>query len=185
MTHMINQMELSHYKEYKPHRFKRLIWLGLSNSILRLFVGGYLRYIYNIVLRSFGAKIPLHVMIYPSAKIFAPWNLIVGNYVCIGPKVEVYNKDKIIIGNNSIVSQNAKLYTAGHDITSKKNTLITAPIIIGNNVWIGADAFVGMGVTINEGAVVGARAAVFKNIHAWEVVGGNPAKFIKKRIIEH
>lgn len=47
-----------------------------------------------------------------------------------------------------------------------------------------ADAFIGMGVTVGEGAVVGARAAVFKDVEPWTVVGGNPAKFIKKRIIK-
>jgi len=49
--------------------------------------------------------------------------------------------------------------------------------------WVAADAFVGMGVTIGEGAVVGARACVFKDVEAWSVVGGNPAKFIKRREI--
>ena len=42
-----------------------------------------------------------------------------------------------------------------------------------------------MGVTVGEGAVVGARAAVFKNIEPWTVVGGNPAKYIKKRVIKN
>jgi putative colanic acid biosynthesis acetyltransferase WcaF len=59
--------------------------------------------------------------------------------------------------------------------------LITAPITVENYAWVAADAFIGMGVTIGEGAVVGARAAVFKNIDPWSVIGGNPAKFIKKR----
>ena len=51
-------------------------------------------------------------------------------------------------------------------------------------VWVAAEAFIGMGVIIGEGAVVGARACVFKNVEPWTVVGGNPAKFIKKRIIK-
>lgn len=46
-----------------------------------------------------------------------------------------------------------------------------------------AEAFIGPGVTIGEGAVVGARGCVFKDVDPWTVVGGNPAKFIKKRII--
>ena len=59
-----------------------------------------------------------------------------------------------------------------------------APITIGDRAWVAADAFVGMGVTIGEGAVVGARAAVFKDVEPWTVVGGNPAKFIKKRVMK-
>ena len=61
--------------------------------------------------------------------------------------------------------------------------MITAPILIEDQAWIAADAFVGMGVTIGQGAVVGARAAVFKNVEPWMIVGGNPAKPIKKRVI--
>lgn len=45
------------------------------------------------------------------------------------------------------------------------------------------EAFVGMGVTIGAGTVVGARAAVFKDVEPWIMVRGNPAKFIKKRVI--
>ena len=59
--------------------------------------------------------------------------------------------------------------------------LVTAPITVGAQAWVAADAFVGMGVTIGEGAVVGARAVVTRNVEPWTVVGGNPAKFIKKR----
>ena len=95
----------------------------------------------------------------------------------------IYNKAKISIGNNSVVSQNVYLCTASHDITSSLHPLITAPIIVEDQVWIAADAFIGMGVTVSEGAVVGARAAVFKDVAPWTVVGGNPARFIKQRLI--
>ncbi|MDR2683898.1 MAG: putative colanic acid biosynthesis acetyltransferase, partial [Prevotellaceae bacterium] len=81
-------------------------------------------------------------------------------------------------------SQRAFLCTASHDITKPDMPLITAPIIIEDQAWIAADAFIGMGVTIGQGAVVGARAAVFKDVEPWTVVGGNPAKFIKKREIK-
>jgi len=123
-------------------------------------------------------------MIYPSTKIFAPWNLEMKSHSCIGPYAKIYNKDKITIGENAVVSQNASLCTAGHDISDSQHSLITAPIVIGDRAWIAAEAFVGMGVTVGEGAVVGARAAVFKDVEPWTVVGGNPAKFIKERKIK-
>ena len=59
--------------------------------------------------------------------------------------------------------------------------MISSPIIIGDQTWIGASAYIRMGVTIGQGAVVGATASVYKNVEPWTVVGGNPAKFIKKR----
>ena len=105
-------------------------------------------------------------------------------YACLTSDVDCYNVDIIRIGANTTVSQGAYLCTASHDITNPLNPLITAPIIIEDQAWIAADAFVSMGVTIGQGAVVGARAAVFKDVEPWTVVGGNPAKFIKKRILK-
>jgi len=104
-------------------------------------------------------------------------------YSCLSPEVDCYNVDKIKIGAHATVSQKTYLCTASHDITLSHNPLVTAPIIIEDQAWIGASAFIGMGVTIGQGAVVGATASVYKNIDPWTVVGGNPAKFIKKREI--
>ena len=61
--------------------------------------------------------------------------------------------------------------------------LLHSPIVMQDHSWVAAEAFIGPGVTIGEGAVVGARAAVFRDVEAWSVVGGNPAKFLKKRVI--
>jgi len=134
-----------------------------------------------MLLQLFGAKIPLGSLVYSSCKIWAPWNLEIGKNSCVGPNTELYNKAKIVIGDNSVISQGAKLFTASHDITDSSHPLIYFPITVGHKAWIAADAFIGPGVNIGDGAVVGARAVVFKNVGAWEVVGGNPAKFIKKR----
>ena len=135
------------------------------------------------MLKAFGARIDKDAYIYPSCKVFMPWNLVCGR-ACIGPKTEIYNKDRIVIGDDTVISQGCFLCTAGHDTGSLMLPLTTAPITISNNVWIAADAFVGMGVTIGEGAVVGARAAVFEDVEPWTVVGGNPAKFLKKRVLK-
>jgi putative colanic acid biosynthesis acetyltransferase WcaF len=62
-------------------------------------------------------------------------------------------------------------------------SLLSKPIILEENSWVGASSFIGMGVTVGEGAVVGATSSVYKDVERWTVVGGNPAKFIKKRII--
>ena len=99
----------------------------------------------------------------------------------LGPNVDCYNADLIIIGKDSTVSQGAFLCTASHNIYSKTHELITAPIVVKDYAWIAADAYIGLGVTIGQGAVVGARACVFKDVDPWTVVGGNPAGFIKVR----
>lgn len=105
-------------------------------------------------------------------------------YSCLASGVDCYNVAPITIGDGATVSQGAFLCTASHDISDPGNRLITAPIIISSRAWVAADAFVGMGVTIGEGAVVGARAAVFRDVEPWTVVGGNPARMIKKRTLK-
>lgn len=170
----------------RKHQIIRLVWSicwGLLASwIPRSMFSGWKR----CLLRLFGAKIADTAVVYSSAKIYYPANLIMDDYACLASDVDCYNVAPITIGAFATVSQGAFLCTASHDITSKNHELITAPIIISDQAWIGADAFIGMGVTIGKGAVVGARAAVFKNVNSWDVVGGNPAKFIKKRIFnEH
>jgi putative colanic acid biosynthesis acetyltransferase WcaF len=105
-------------------------------------------------------------------------------YSCLDEDVNCYNVAPIRIGAQSTVSQGAFLCTASHDITNANNPLVTTPIVIDQQAWVAAEAFIGMGVTIGEGAVVGARAAVFKDVEPWTVVGGNPAKFIKKREVK-
>jgi putative colanic acid biosynthesis acetyltransferase WcaF len=177
-------MDLSKYSEEKPHYAKRIIWTVVNATIFRCLPGMPFREVRNIILRLFGAKIPLKSLVYSSCKIFAPWNLEVGEHACIGPNTELYNKSKIIIKANSVVSQGSFLCTASHDITKELLPLVAKPIIIEEQVWVAADVFIGMGVTIGEGAVVGARAAIFKDVEPWTVVGGNPAKIIKKREIK-
>ncbi|MFB6320165.1 putative colanic acid biosynthesis acetyltransferase [Saccharicrinis sp. FJH54] len=150
-----------------------------------MMIGTTLRYPRNIILKMFGSKIPIRSLVYPSAKIFAPWNLEMGKASCVGPHTQIYNKAKVIIKDNCVISQGAFLCTASHDISKQSHALITRPITIENNVWVAADAFIGPGVTVGEGAVVGARAVVFKNVDPWTVVAGNPAKFIKSRKISN
>ena len=176
-------MDLSNYKEEKPHYIKRLVWMMLNVTLFRIAIGRTFKWLRHGLLRVFGAKIDKDAFIYPSCKVFMPWNLVCGR-ACIGPNTNIYNKDKIVIGNDSVISQGCFLCTAGHDTTNLILPLVTAPIVVSDKAWVAANSYIGMGVTIGEGAVVGACAAVFKDVEAWTIVGGNPAKFIKKREIK-
>lgn len=159
----------------------RVIWNICYCVLFRPFGTGYFRNWRNFLLRKFGATLAPHVNIYSSVKIWAPWNLEMGDYSSLGPNVDCYNQGKISIGANTTISQKAYLCASSHDITDSTHCLILKPIIVEDQVWVAADAFIGPGVTVRQGAVVGARSAVFKDVEAWSVVGGNPAKFIKKR----
>jgi putative colanic acid biosynthesis acetyltransferase WcaF len=134
----------------------------------------------NFVLRCMGAQIGRRVQTFPTAKITFPWLLEVGDGSVISWHVRIYNLGKISIGSNTVVSQYSHLCGGTHDYEGEKFTLLRTGLQVGSNVWIGADAFVGPGVTINDGSVVAARAVVVKNVDSLTVVGGNPAKVIKQ-----
>lgn len=108
-----------------------------------------------------------------------------GAYACLSEHVDCYTVDDISIGDQATVSQGVKLCAAGHDITSKIMELTHKPIVIGANAWVAGWSIVLPGVTIGEGAVVAAGAVVTKDVEPWAVVGGNPAKFIKERVLEN
>ncbi len=176
-------LDLSKYKNTlsRKHQIIRLIWSIVwpmcTWFLPRSMGSGWKRFL----LRLFGAKIDKTANVYSSAVIYYPMNLEMKKNSCLADSVNCYNVAPVIVGENVTVSQFSYLCTASHDISDVNNKLIFKPIIIENCAWVAADAFIGMGVTIGEGAVVGARAAVFKDVEPWTVVGGNPAKFIKKR----
>ena len=178
-------IDLSQYHNAlgRKHQLVRMLWAvvwGLLARPLPRSVGsGWKR----MLLRLFGAKVDDTAVVYSSAKVYWPANLEMGRYACLASDVDCYNVAPVRIGDNSTVSQGAYLCTASHDITSPLNPLVTAPIVVEDQAWVAAGAFVGMGVKIGQGAVVGARAAVFKDVEPWTVVGGNPAKYLKMRKI--
>lgn len=153
-----------------------IVWLLLYRPSPR-FLHGWRRFL----LRQFGAIVGKNVHPYPTARIWAPWNLEMGDHSCLGDHIDCYCVDKIRIGSHSTISQYSYLCTASHDYTDPSMPLTTAPIVIGEGVWIAADVFVGPGVAIGDGAVIGARSSVYKNVEPLTVVAGNPAMFIKKR----
>ena len=128
-----------------------------------------------------GAQIGKHVHIYNSAVITFPWKLIVGDGSTIGEHARIYNLGTIKIGHGVTISQNTHLCGGTHEYADLSMPLIKASIVIENKAWICADAFIGPEVIVHEGAVVGARSVVVKDIDGWTVVAGNPATFIKHR----
>ena len=135
------------------------------------------------LLRLFGAEVREGAHPYPRCRIWAPWNLTMGEHSCLADDVDCYSVAPIKLGAHAIVSQYAFLCTASHDYEDPDFPLITTPIEICDYAWVGARAFVGPGVRIGEGGVVGATASVYRDVPVWTVVGGNPAKEIKKRIM--
>ena len=138
----------------------------------------------RFVLRIFGAKLGENARVDPSVRIWAPWNLSMGKESCLGADVDCYNVDQIRIGDHGTVSQYSLLCSASHDVSSPNMQLITAPIVIENQAWVCAKAFISPGATVGEGSVVGACSVVTKDVPDWTIVAGNPAKFIRVREIQ-
>ena len=129
-----------------------------------------------LLLRLFGARIGQNVHVYPGVRVWAPWNLEIGNDSGIGSGVNLYSMARIRIGDRCVVSQGAHLCSGSHDYNSPNFQLIAEPINIGDRVWICTEAFIGPGVNVHFGSVVGARAVLTKSTtepsYVW---AGNPA----------
>ena len=163
---------------------KRALWHICGTIFFRCFPTFLFRRWRIFVLRLFGAKIDLQANVYSTARISCPWNLELKKNSCIGPHVVCENDVMLTLEEGATISQYSYICTSSHDIYHYGFDLQCKPITLKKDAWVAADSFVGMGVTIGEGAVVGARSSVFKDVEPWTVVGGNPAKFIKKRVLE-
>lgn len=132
-------------------------------------------------LTLFGAKLGKNTNIYPSVKIWAPWNLTMKDGSCLASNVDCYNVGEVFIGKNSTVSQYSYICTASHDYNSQKHELIVGKVVIEDNVWIAADVFIGCDLIVAEGSVILARSVNTSNTIPWSVYFGNPAEKISNR----
>lgn len=129
----------------------------------------------NWILRLFGATLHPSARVYPTAKVWAPWNLEMDEHATLADDVDCYCVDRIRIGARTTVSQYSYLCGATHDHEDPEFPLVPRAITIGSDCWIAADCYIAPGVTIPDGVVVGARSGVFKDPPAWTVVAGTPA----------
>lgn len=135
----------------------------------------------RFLLRCFGATIGQGVAVYPTAKIWAPWNLYCADMVAIANDVDIYNPSIVRLGSHSIVSQGAFICCASHDYNNPAFPLYSKEISIGAYSWICARACVMPGVTINDGAVLGLASVATSDLAAWSVYAGSPAQLVKLR----
>ena len=169
----------------KSNRIARLAW-NIAWITLFRFSPRPFHVWRSLLLRLFGAKLGKNVHVYPNVSIWAPWHLSIDDRVGIANGAIIYNMAPIHIGSNAVISQGAHLCAGSHNIDSPNFQLITAEINIGSHAWICADAFIGPGVNIAEGCVVGARGVLMRNIdEPWSVWSGNPAarRRIRKNLI--
>ena len=164
----------------KRNRLARLAWIIVWSALFRS-TPPQLHAWRCWLLRRFGARIGSFCSIYSDVVIWAPWNLVMENYASIGRRVIVYSIAPVTIGCRAVVSQGVHLCTGTHDYESENFQLYAKPIVIESDAWICADAFIGPGVSIGKGSVIGARSVAVRDQPAWMVCGGNPCLPIKKR----
>ena len=138
----------------------------------------------RVLLRLFGARVGRGVQIMPSVKIWAPWNLALGECATVGAGVDLYAVGRIEIGAHATVSQRAFLCTATHNVDHPHMPLVVAPVKVGAGAWVCAEAYVHPGVELGVDAVAGVRAVVLHDVPPGQIVGGNPAKFLRMRNLE-
>lgn len=138
-----------------------------------------------LLLRLFGAKIAAGVHPYPTARIWAPWNLVCDEAASIGEDAIIYNPKKIYLGSHAIVSQYAFICGATHDYEDPAFPTIAYEMRIGSHAWICARASVQPGVNIGDGAVLALGSIATRSLEPWTVYGGVPARPLKKRVMRH
>jgi putative colanic acid biosynthesis acetyltransferase WcaF len=130
----------------------------------------------RFLLRCFGARVDVTVRVNPTVRIIHPWNLTLGRGVVVCDRVVLDCQAAISIGAGSRISQFSHLCTATHRYERREMPIIGKPIRIGDGCWLAADVYVGCGVQVGDGAVVGARASVFRDVAANTIAIGEPAK---------
>ena len=166
------------------NRFVRVVW-GVAWLLLARFTPPPLHAWRRLVLRAFGARVGRGTRVHASAAIWLPRNLELGEQVLIGPGARLYNQGTIKIGAWSVISQRAHLCASTHRIDDPDFQLECRPIVVGERCWVAAEAFVGPGVTMGDGAVLAARGVLFENAEEDGIYRGNPAALVRQRTRRH
>lgn len=164
-------------------RLGRLLWSIVQATLFRCSPHNAYRW-RAFLLRRFGAKIGHNARVRRTVRIEVPWHFSIGPNASVGDFAILYSLGRIDLGAHVTISQYAHLCAGTHEYDTLQMDLVRAPIKIGDDAWIAADAFVGPGVTIGARAILGARASAFKDLPPDAVAVGNPAKVIKQRVLK-
>lgn len=164
------------------NRLFRVVW-AVAWLVLARFTPPPLHGWRRLVLRAFGADIARGARIHASVSVWHPANLTVGANALIGPGARLYNQGHITIGPRTVISQRAHICASTHDVNDPLFQLLLRPVTIGAQCWVAAEAFVGPGVTMGDRSVLAARGALFRSIEDDAIYSGNPAQFLKMRVL--
>jgi putative colanic acid biosynthesis acetyltransferase WcaF len=166
------------------NRLLRAAW-NVTWAVLASWTPPQLRFWRRFLLKLFGAHLGESCDVRGSARVWYPPHLHLEDRALLAERVTCYNMAPITLGRAALVSQGAHLCAGTHDISSPTFQLMASPITIGAGAWIAAEAFVGPGVSVGDGAVLGARSVAFRSLDPWTVYGGNPARPLKTRVLRN
>ena len=115
------------------------------------------------------------------AEFYAPERIVIGENVTIGDTCFLDGRSGLTIGDSVNLGSRVHIYTREHDVDSPTLAETGGPVAIGDHAWVASHAIVLPGVTFGQGAVVAAGTVVTKDVEPFSVVGGNPARPIRKR----
>ncbi len=164
-------------------KIKRLLWGCVQATLFRASFHNWYGF-RRALLRAFGASLAPTANVRRTVLIECPWNLSVGAESSIGDRAILYCLGPVQIGSRTTVSQGAHLCAGTHDHRRASMPLVRATISIGDDVWIAADAFVGPGVTVGTGAILGARGVAMRDLAPWKIYAGNPAVPVRERAFD-
>ncbi len=136
------------------------------------------------LLKIFGCKIHGRPYIAPTARIYAPWLLEIGDKSSLGTRSEIYNLGPVKIGKYVTIAQYAYICNGTHDLSTRLMPLLVGDIVVCDNVFVGAKAVILPGLYLGEASVVGAGAVLTKDTIPYCIYAGNPAVYIKKRMLQ-
>ena len=110
-----------------------------------------------------------------------PWRVTFHNWSCVGDRSNLYSLGPIEIEEGAVIAQEAYLCAGTHSFDEPGLPLMVKKITIGRNAFVGARAFVLPGVTIGEGAIIGACSVITRDVEAFSINAGNPCKRIAWR----
>ncbi len=133
------------------------------------------------LLRLFGARVGRGVVLKPRINIHFPWKLSIGDFAWIGEETFILNFEPIAIGSHCCVSQRVFLCTGNHDYRQPHMAFRNRPIVLADGAWVGAQAFIGPGVTIESEAVVTAGSVATRSLPPEMICSGNPCRPLRHR----
>ena len=175
-----NKLSLGQALPKIVNRFKNY-FLDFELMLIRFFGHIPSHFIRNGVYRLAGVKIGKGSTFHMWANFFDPKNIEVGEDTIIGDHAFLDGRDKLVIGNHTDIASSVMIFNSEHDLSKEDFSAIIAPVEIGDYVFIGPRVTIMPGVKIGKGAVVAGGAVVTKDVPAFTIVGGVPAKLIGER----